>query len=385
MRQSAPGGVADTKHYNDCFIAGNTGVREVAMKKLFALILALGLCLSLSAPALAADYLVTGISDIPRKLDDNGYVSDEEASTDSDDEDRINYGDTIYFAFESDYHPDGLVTESTAVSSITTRTDWDSGRSIVESINTVRKKDAATGEYRYYLAVTLRESTSKSDTDVYGTITLKKTGTNGFDTPDNTLDLGVYITVGKPELEAYSGMTLTEYEAIYTFYSDMGDVLIYLTDGAVGYFEVEGANQELALSCDIEYDEDMVEKYPDAYLDFVNCNGARFSRTGRMVLYAEQGSYLYTVNDDGSLTRVFAGYDKQEGGLYFNTRTLDRYVISDIALPVSASSSSSSAASPSSSSSSVWVPTGGTVSEGAPTGGTTAGYVKTNPSTGAAA
>ncbi|MEG2144975.1 MAG: hypothetical protein RRY40_06565, partial [Oscillospiraceae bacterium] len=72
--------------------------------------------------------------------------------------------------------------------------------------------------------------------------------------------------------------------------------------------------------------------YPTANLDFLNGNGASFNKIGVMTLSAEKDSFIYRINNDGSLTRVNAVYDEYEEAYTFKTRTLDKYVISDIEL-----------------------------------------------------
>ncbi len=351
------------------------------MKRFIATVLTVALALSMTmAVSATVSYHVSGIEDVPRKLDEDNCVSSTEASTDESDADRINYGDVVYFALISDA-TDGFVTESSAVSSTSIKKHWDEGSTYVASTEIVRKKDAGSGKYRYYLALGIKYNSTKSEHEIEGTISLVKSGSDGFD-----LDMDVYLTVGKPEVDAYDGMTLTDKDVIYTFYSG-DDYTIYLGDSDVGYFEAEGSSQTIVLRCDTDYDEDITKQYPNANLDFVNGNGASFSRTGEMVIYAEKGDYLYSVDSDGALTKVTAKYDSGEDGFVFSTKTLGRYVISDTLLNVSSTSSSSSTASSSqsssvtSSSANSWTaPTGA----GAPTGGGGISTgVKQNPATGA--
>jgi hypothetical protein len=119
---------------------------------------------------------------------------------------------------------------------------------------------------------------------------------------------------------------------------------------------------KLLLYYDEKFNASVAAAYPYANLDFVNFNGASFNRTGTLSILAEEGSYLYALNADGSLSKISAEYDEYEEAFKISTRTLGKYVISDTELTLVAASTSSTASSSNSS-----------------TG------TKTNPGTGAAA
>ena len=85
---------------------------------------------------------------------------------------------------------------------------------------------------------------------------------------------------------------------------------------------------------------------------------------GELTIEAPEGSFLYAVNADGSVSAIKAEYDEQEEAFKLKTRTLGAYVISDSELKTGVST--------------------GTSSESENNSGTTEN-VKPNPSTGAIA
>ena len=61
-------------------------------------------------------------------------------------------------------------------------------------------------------------------------------------------------------------------------------------------------------------------------------NGAAFNKTGTLFLAADEGAYLYKVNQEGALEAVSAKYDEFEGAFAIRTKILGRYVVSDLPL-----------------------------------------------------
>lgn len=100
-----------------------------------------------------------------------------------------------------------------------------------------------------------------------------------------------------------------------------------------GFFEVGVAGQDpLNVGCSTEPVTDIAERYPDASLKFLTWNNPPFfNRSGRLVLYAQPGTFLYTLYGD-KLVSVTEGYSEQEGGFVLTTRRLEGFVISDRAL-----------------------------------------------------
>ncbi len=132
------------------------------------------------------------------------------------------------------------------------------------------------------------------------------------------------------------------------------------------YFDVDLTGQgKLLLYYDEKYNSTVAATYPSANLDFVSFNGVSFNKTGELTILADPDTFLYALNADGSLSTIKSTYDEYEEAFKITTRTLGKYVISDIELKLVAASSVAS--STDSATSSTTTP------------------VKTNPGTGAAA
>lgn len=97
-----------------------------------------------------------------------------------------------------------------------------------------------------------------------------------------------------------------------------------------GFFEVGVAGQgPLNVGCTTDPVTDIAERYPGASLKFLTWNSPPFfNRSGQLVLYAQPGSFLYTLHGN-RLVNIAGGYSEQEGGFVLNTRRLEGFVISD--------------------------------------------------------
>jgi hypothetical protein len=249
------------------------------------------------------------------------------------------------------------VSESNAVRGAAISKSWDDGGAMVASVSVERKRvsfdvskypalksytAANVNGYYYFLAVTFKEkSTSTERVDVGGVVSIKKTGTDGFWSGgrkgQTTVDADVFVTLGYP----YSNdLTLSGDSKVY-YFSDNGDPNAIETNeeeqinlpSNLGFFVVNTKGQgKIVLSCDARFDTDFAADYPDAELDFINGNGASFKRMGTLYLFADEGEFLYR-REDNRIYAVDAEYDNYEGAFIVETRTLDSYVISDIALP----------------------------------------------------
>lgn len=103
-------------------------------------------------------------------------------------------------------------------------------------------------------------------------------------------------------------------------------------DGATFTVDTEGQD-DLTLGANCDYDDAVLERYPDATLLFFNGNGDYFHHYGTLFLPAEPGSCLYR-NINRTLYDVGADYNVEAGGFLLRTRNLSQYVISDKALSV---------------------------------------------------
>jgi hypothetical protein len=357
------------------------------MKKFFSVSLAVLMTLALASAALAAtpsvDLLVADVLNVPLVVDDSMIDSLASSLYPS----GVPYGTTVYYPLigvESDsgggtadyvfednfyYNPTYWITDSDSVRSATIKKDWEMGEEYVESMTVVKKKADISSDsdirdflehthaidsgdpdytgYYYFLAVELSDSSRTTATgDVIGTLTLKKTGSNGFvyqgEYGENEIDFELSLTIGFPYSEDYF---IDENTKIFNF-SESGTSPLGGSEedqldlfGSTGYFLIHTEGQgKVAISCKTDYIASIANDYPQANLDFITCNGATFNRTGTLYLYADEDTYLYEVNADGDLKEVRnADYDSYEEAFVLNTRKLGSYVISDMELDGSSS------------------------------------------------
>lgn len=303
------------------------------MKKLFAIALTAAMVMSMASVAFAADddvdpaKKVAGLSTGWQRVVENEIVDSKWAGTD-----KIPYGKTVYFQLLT--NSDGAVTDSDYVKSMSIKANWDMNGSAVSKLEIVKKKVASTGDYRYYLAITGKDSTTTADTDVTGKITLKKSGKYGTE-EDVEVDLG--FTYGYYN-NLNNDMTITDTPMIWEFKDDTGseddEFDFEEWDGA--YFTVNTSGQgKIVLAADVDYNADIASKYPTANIDFFNGNGSSFNKIGELFLPADVDTHIYAVNADGTLSAVKATYDEYEEGWRIKTRTLGTYLISDVELKTS--------------------------------------------------
>lgn len=103
--------------------------------------------------------------------------------------------------------------------------------------------------------------------------------------------------------------------------------------GAVGYVEVRVFDKEaLYLEESFKADTDIVKAYPDAELDFVSFVGApEFTSNAKVEISADEGDFLYEIKD-GKITATNFKWDSSAYAFTGKTRTLGKYVISDVEL-----------------------------------------------------
>lgn len=314
------------------------------MKKLLALVLATAMVLGMASVAFAAGavggYVDTdsGVATGTQGVASIFGTSDGKVKT-SAMTGKVNYGKTVYIQL-LDENGDSVV-DSDQVKGVSIKQKWDMGKEAIESISIVKKKNVE-DTYQYYVAIKVKANDTMADTDVSGVITLKKssdTKSDGVVTgPKFELDIEVGFTCG---YDYAPDNTVTDTYYIYRSNSnangllDDEDTLDIGDAGDMGYFEGEFASQgKVLLYVDGEYDATIAALYPAANLDFVNGNGGSFNKVGTLTLYADPGSYLYTVKEDGTLAAVKAEYDEYEEAFKITTRTLGRYVISDTELAI---------------------------------------------------
>ncbi len=338
-----------------------------------------------------------GILPVTTVLEVLSYDSDDKVLV----EELPEYGEVAHFALIQSEYSGGnattdkqLVTESDAVSNLKLKTKWEEGSGIVDSVSIVKKKvsnfldwndipsnkkgtldsanssyyklnsagtydtvaagtedaiafaktlglDAygyAKDNYYYFLAVSLKSSTTTSDTDVIGTVTFNKSKDPKVD--DLVVDVSMtvdwansYRTATDFEVDGDVGPLKSETYYALKFSAD-DEVAIEFSDDSIFTVDVSGQSK-LLVYYDTKYNSKIAAKYPLAELNFWNGNGAKFNRVGEMFIPVKEdyAQFLYQVNADGTLSEVTgAEYDKYDEGFYFYTRVLGTYVISDMEL-----------------------------------------------------
>ena len=378
------------------------------MKKFLAMLLSVSMVASMSAVSFAVSGSSRTLSGTPDKTtpadayasmikdgkydDDDGYPIDTTLigpfGYNSDDKnltiDSVEYGKTAYFLLTEYYLDSGndeqtrLVTQSESTDKLKVKGDWEEGKSLVDGMAITKKKvngfgtyddlddkdnftedknftsdmvndyGFVSGKYYYMVAITVEDSSSTSDADIIGTLTLSKSKKPKAD----DIDFDVAINVDwEQSYRKTKDLTITgDYDPIYseTYYALKFDcdeeVELGFNDDSTFTVDVSGQPKTL-LYFDTDFNSSIAAKYPLAELNFWNGNGAKFNRTGEMFLSIGDEDYddyyLYQINSDGSLSEVpNAEYDDADEGFYFKTRTLGSYVVSDMELDTSATESS---------------------------------------------
>ncbi len=278
------------------------------------------------------------------------------------------------------------VYEQDATKGIKISKKWEESGSYVSDVDVVRKRVRsdinATGsmQYIYFLAIKIKSSSSTQDRDLLGTVTLKKSGSDGFEvSTDIGLEIGYSSASDTDAGEGVITSTPRTFKEGDGFEAEE-DCLFEFEDDSDSYFQVNTIGQgSIVLAFNNDFDDDIEEDYPDAILWFFNGNYASFNRVGDLYLsYPDDDGYVYEISKSGDLTRINPDYDEYEEAYHIRTRTLGRYVISDTRLSITSSSSSSSSSS-SGSGTGTGTGTGGTGTAVVPTAPSTPSYTYTPP------
>lgn len=258
------------------------------------------------------------------------------------------------------YH---YVHEPDAVDKVKISKKWEENGNYARNVDVLRKRLTSTLtdannksiKYIYFLEIKIRSSSSTQDRDLYGNVTLKMRGTNGFEVSnDISIELG-YGSASKSE--GVITDTPTTFKEGSGFDEDSEYRFEFEKDSKSSFVVKTVGQGRIVLGFDTDPDDDIYEKYPEANLEFFNGNYASFNRVGKLYLgYDDDDGYVYSISKDGTLSRVHADWNEDEEAYEISTRTLGRYVISDRKLKITSASKSSSS---SSSSSAISKATGG--------------------------
>lgn len=316
------------------------------MKKIFALVLAVAMVLSLASVALAANtkigtkaniVLIDGSKKIT--VDNNIYTSAKKAAALDASGDVtgaiVEYGKTAYIPFVDD--AGNPVKESDAVSALKVSAKWTENGKYIKSVEILKKE----GAYMIAIKTTGSETGSK---DVEGTITLSGKAYDSATPTDKKVkadktEIDVILTLQYPKITT-TGTDVNDDGQLWNFedQDDLQDEEFELTfeEAEDVTFTVDTTHQkDLVLKMDTDEDEAVEKANPNANMDFFNFYGATFKKTGELFIPADEGSYIYEIVD-GALKTVNATYDDFDEGFTIKTKTLGYYVVSDIPLNAAA-------------------------------------------------
>ena len=241
------------------------------------------------------------------------------------------------------------VYESAAAGSAKVSKDWEENGSYVDDVEVIRKRvsdsydipgsTSSSMNYIYCVAVTIKSSSSTSDRDLFGQITVKQTSgdrENRFE--DVVLDLAIEIGYLDAEDTEVGAGVIPEEPATFRrgsgFEQDSEFVFEFEADSHSTFVVNTIGQGTITLGMNTDPDDDLSEAIYDEYgvdVDFFNGNYGTFNRTGTLYLCPSSGEddyYVYAIDEDGDVSRVSADWDSYEDGYAIRTRTLGRYFLS---------------------------------------------------------
>lgn len=331
------------------------------MKKVFALVLAVAMVMSLSAVAFAKG---TETNDGVVGVVENvfGYSADKNTMTVK----QIQYGKPAYIALLA--KGDVLISDSDIVDGLKVKAEYEMGKELVaeNGISVVKKRvdnlaldgtalkdDEGVDGYYYFIEIKTVAKETTSDADIIATFELnksKKGDDEGKNYKVKDLEIDVEINVGYENsyLDYYtdSGVELYVYgdtvgdetelepETYYLLKYDYDDETEFtfgaFADQNEGTFTVDVSGQgKNLLYYDTKLDDGIAAANVDAKIFALNFNNTKFNRTGEFMYEGEDFEYAYQLMADGSL-KLLGEFDGEE--ITFKTRVLGSYLFSDVEL-----------------------------------------------------
>ena len=278
------------------------------MKKLFMLILSAALLMTMSIGALAAF---------------EGSIFEYDGSSLEIISGDLVPGKTYYIGLEANKPKDSKA----KLSYTCTQVSNDKKFSIATTTSLPIAKRKYASDYAYFAELKLKDIPASSyheDGFLFdGTVTYRPSGTADGGTGNATITKNCAYPAGSGSVYDYQ---------TYHYYSDEGEVELDVdgTDVTIE-FNTAGVEYKLLLAMDTKFNETLANKYPNAYLDFYNGNGATFksARPAIVTIPREGTQYLYEYS--GSTLKAITTRNS-DGDFEFKTTTLGKYVVSDTKL-----------------------------------------------------
>ena len=323
------------------------------MKKVFALVLAVAMFMSLSAVAFAKGVEINdGVADVDTTA--RRYAADSNKMI----PDVIQYGKAAYFAILD--VEGNLITRHEIVDGLKVKVEGkelvaDAGVSVVKKYveNASTIVDGAEAGYYYFVEIKTVAKETTSDADIIATLELnksKKGDDEGKNYKVKDLEIDIEVNVGYEnsyydwytdsgvELYVYGDTvgdnTELEPETYYLLKYDYDDETEFtfgaFADQNEGTFTVDVSGQgKNLLYYDTKLDDGIADANPDAKIFALNFNNTKFNRTGEFMYEGEDFEYAYQLMADGSL-KLLGEFDGEE--ITFKTRVLGSYLFSDVEL-----------------------------------------------------
>ena len=322
------------------------------MKKVFALVLAVAMVMSLSAVAFAKGVEINdGVADVDTTA--RRYVADSNKMI----PDVIQYGKAAYFAILD--VEGNLITRHEIVDGLKVKVEYEMGKDLVADagVSVVKKYvenastivEGAEPGYYYFVEIKTVAKETTSDADIIATLELnksKKGDDEGKNYKVKDLEIDIEVNVGYYDWYTDSGVELYVYgdtvgdntelepETYYLLKYDYDDETEFtfgaFADQNEGTFTVDVSGQgKNLLYYDTKLDDGIADANPDAKIFALNFNNTKFNRTGEFMYEGEDFEYAYQLMADGSL-KLLGEFDGEE--ITFKTRVLGSYLFSDVEL-----------------------------------------------------
>jgi len=326
------------------------------MKKVFALVLAVAMVMSLSAVAFAKGVEINdGVADVDTTA--RRYAADSNKMI----PDVIQYGKAAYFAILD--VEGNLITRHEIVDGLKVKVEYEMGKELVADagVSVVKKYvenastivEGAEPGYYYFVEIKTVAKETTSDADIIATLELnksKKGDDEGKNYKVKDLEIDIEVNVGYEnsyydwytdsgvELYVYGDTvgdnTELEPETYYLLKYDYDDETEFtfgaFADQNEGTFTVDVSGQgKNLLYYDTKLDDGIADANPDAKIFALNFNNTKFNRTGEFMYEGEDFEYAYQLMADGSL-KLLGEFDGEE--ITFKTRVLGSYLFSDVEL-----------------------------------------------------